>query len=190
MGGRLKGWQQERPSKRPSSPGITIMRAASMISALGAVILGRTAEIVLPSISTSAVSKSPIARSSVSMQPPLMRTGRAGAAPEDTARAPAAEAAAIAPAVPVQRNWHRDIADDGSQAIQRQEKLPAEPALRKSVMETSRKVFLDAADVMTLPDVILGINRQSSGHSSAFTGSPSQSRISPGTAMTAQRVSY
>ena len=83
-----------------------------MISAAGAVILGRTAEIVLPSISTSAVSKSPIARSSVSTQPPLMRIGRLGAtlscwaraAPEDAAMAPAAEAAAIAPAVPVQRN--------------------------------------------------------------------------------------
>jgi hypothetical protein len=34
--------------------------------------LGRTAEIVLPSISTSAFSKSPIVRSSVSTQPPLM----------------------------------------------------------------------------------------------------------------------
>jgi hypothetical protein len=88
------------------------MRAASMISALGAVILGRTAEIVLPSISTSAVSKSPMARSSVSTQPPLMRIGRPGAtvgcwaraAPEDAAIVPAVEAAAIAPAVPVQRN--------------------------------------------------------------------------------------
>src|SRR5262249_52881260 len=59
--------------------GATIMREASITSALGALILGRTAEILPPSISTSACSKSPTVWSRVSTQPPLIRIARPGA---------------------------------------------------------------------------------------------------------------
>jgi dCMP deaminase len=45
----------------------------------------------------------------------------------------------MAPAVPVQKNWRRDIAEGGEQEVQRQDAKPrAEPALLKSVMESSR----------------------------------------------------
>ena len=72
-----------------TKPGITIMREASITSALGALMLGRTAEILPPSISTSACSKSPTARSSVSTQPPLIRIARPGVvAPPAAARWP------------------------------------------------------------------------------------------------------
>ena len=47
-----------------TKPGMTIAFEASITSAFGALMFGRTAEIFLPSISTSACSKSPIARSS------------------------------------------------------------------------------------------------------------------------------
>jgi hypothetical protein len=60
--------------------------------------------------------------------------------PEDVAITPTTDAAAT-PAVPVQRNCRRDIADDGPQALQKHEKPPAEPALRKSVMGASRNDF-------------------------------------------------
>jgi hypothetical protein len=71
-----------------------------------------------------------------------MRSGRprcwARAAPEDAASVPAAEAAAMAPAVPVQRNWRRDMAEGGEQDVQRHDKPGAELRLIKSVMESSR----------------------------------------------------
>ncbi len=51
---------------------------ASITCAFGALMFGRTAEIFLPSISTSACSKSPTARSSDSTQPPLMQDRPAG----------------------------------------------------------------------------------------------------------------
>jgi len=54
---------------------------ASITSAFGASMFGRTAEMRLPSISTSACSKSPTARSSDSTQPPLSRIGRPGVMP-------------------------------------------------------------------------------------------------------------
>jgi len=127
-------------------PGITIMRAASITSALGALMFGRTAAMVLPSIKMSAASKSPSARSRVRTQPPLIRIARPGAAPPAGCCAlavPMADAvtaaAATAPAVPVQRNSRRDSADDGAQAPHTHV-LP-EPALRRSVMISSR-VFL------------------------------------------------
>ena len=61
------------------SPASRSVFEASITSALGALMFGRTAEILLPSISTSACSKSPTARSSESTQPPLIRIGRPGA---------------------------------------------------------------------------------------------------------------
>src|SRR5919198_344379 len=80
-----------------------------------ALILGRTAEILPPSISTSACSKSPTARSRVSTQPPLIRIGRPAAGAPPGCCAPAGPAtvatiaeAAAAPAAVVQRNWRRD----------------------------------------------------------------------------------
>ena len=111
-------------------PGITIMRAASMTSALGALMFGRTAEILPPSTSTSACSKSPTARSSVSTHPPLIRMARPGVvtAPGCCARAvptialATVEAAAALAAV-VQRNWRRDTAGDGAHELQAQKAM-------------------------------------------------------------------
>src|SRR6476619_1069923 len=85
---------------------------ASITCAFGALMFGRTAEIFLPSISTSAFSKSPTARSSDSTQPPLMRIGRAacalGAASADPITPDANAGAAATPAAVVQRNCRRD----------------------------------------------------------------------------------
>src|SRR5262245_35630479 len=111
-----------------TKPGATIMREASITSALGALILGRTAEILPPSTSTSACSKSPTARSRVSTQPPLIRIGRpAAGAPPCAPAGPATVAtiaeAAAAPAAVVQRNWRRD--SDALHAPQEQDELPA-----------------------------------------------------------------
>src|SRR5438128_1956375 len=97
-------------------PGITIDLEASITWALGALMFGFTAEIFLPSISTSACSKSPTARSSDSTQPPLSRIDRPGA-PATLGAACASPApitlaasagAATAPAAVVQRNCRRD----------------------------------------------------------------------------------
>src|SRR5262245_39262239 len=126
-----------------TKPGATIMREASITSALGALILGRTAEILPPSTSTSACSKSPTARSRVSTQPPLIRIAR----PEEAVASlgccartgpPVAAItleAATAVAAVVQRNWRRDSAADELHALQKQDELAAD--LRTCVMETS-----------------------------------------------------
>src|SRR5499433_3341370 len=122
-----------------TKPGATIMREASITSALGALILGRTAEILPPSTSTSACSKSPTARSRVSTHPPLIRIARPGpvAPPGCWALAvPTTVEAATAVAAVVQRNWRRDSAGDELQAPQKQDELVAD--LRTCVMETSR----------------------------------------------------
>ena len=58
------------------SPASRCGSIASITCAFGALMFGFTAEIFLPSISTSACSKSPTARSSESTQPPLIRIGR------------------------------------------------------------------------------------------------------------------
>ena len=97
--------------------------AASITSTLGALMFGCTAEILLPSISTSACSKSPTARSSESTQPPLIRIGRPGAAAPDGACCAFAGAitlaaiagAATAPIAVVQRNCLRDTPPRGAQ---------------------------------------------------------------------------
>src|SRR5262245_20945988 len=126
-----------------TKPGATIMREASITSALGALILGRTAEILPPSISTSACSKSPTVRSRVSTQPPLIRIAR----PEAVAPlgccartgppvVPITVEAATAVAAVVQRNWRRDSAGDELHAPQKQDELAAD--LCTCVMETSR----------------------------------------------------
>src|SRR5215510_11272397 len=126
-----------------TKPGMTIMREASMTSALGALIFGRTAEILPPSISTSACSKSPTARSRLSTQPPLIRIGRpaATAPPGCCALAgPATVAtiaeAAAAPAAVVQRNWRRD--SGALHAPQEHDELPA----KLRVMGSSRMLLL------------------------------------------------
>jgi hypothetical protein len=71
-----------------------------------------------------------------------MRRGRPGcwarATLGDVASVPAAEAAAIAPAVPLQRNRRRDIAEGGEQDAQRHDNLRLESALVEFVMESSR----------------------------------------------------
>src|SRR5262245_34523960 len=115
------------------------MREASMTSALGALMLARTAEILPPSTSTSACSKSPTARSSVRTQPPLIRIGRpAPAAPLGCCAravsplAPITVEAATAVAAVLQRNWRRDSAE--LHALQKQDALP----LRTCVMESSQ----------------------------------------------------
>ena len=87
-----------------TKPGITIEFEASITWALGAPMFGFTAEILLPSISTSAFSKSPTALSSDSTQPPLSRIGRLAIA----------GAAAVAAAV-VHRNCRRDRPARGTQ---------------------------------------------------------------------------
>src|SRR5215510_1698950 len=108
-----------------TKPGITIDFEASITSALGALMFARTAEILPPSTSTSACSKSPTALSRLSTQPPLIRIGRpgAGAAAGCCALAvpttlKAVEAAAVAALV--QRNCRRDSAD-GLHALQKQD---------------------------------------------------------------------
>ncbi|HWN49014.1 MAG TPA: hypothetical protein VNO18_04175 [Xanthobacteraceae bacterium] len=70
--------------------------------------------------------------------------------PEDVAITPTTDAAAT-PAVPVQRNCRRDIADVGPQALQKHEKPPAEPALRKSVMGASRNDFYGGNAIRVAP---------------------------------------
>src|SRR5262249_38440695 len=126
-----------------TKPGATIMREASITSALGALIFGRTAEILPPSISTSACSKSPIVRSRVSTQPPLIRIGRpaAGAppgccAPAGPATVAAIAAAAAAPAAGGERSLGRD--SGALHAPQEQDELPA----KLRVMESSRMLLL------------------------------------------------
>src|SRR5215470_15504284 len=118
-------------------PGITIMRPASITSALGAAMFGRTAEILPFSTSTSACSKSPTARSRLSTQPPLIRTARPAAA-GCCARAvpiaaPTTLEAATAVAALVQRKSRRESAGDGLHALQEQD-----------VMESSRCLLLCA----------------------------------------------
>src|SRR5262245_58996084 len=108
-----------------TKPGITMAFEASITSALGAAMFGRTAEIFWPSTSTSACSKSPIARSSESTQPPLIRIGLpaagggvgcwAAAGPITLA---AIVGAATAPAAVVHRNWRRDKLGAGPQQVQ------------------------------------------------------------------------
>src|SRR5262245_36247653 len=124
-----------------TKPGITIDFEASITSALGALMLGRTAEILLPSTSTSAASKSPTARSRLSTQPPLIRIGRPGAGAPGACCACAAPitlaaiaGAAAAPAAVVQRNRRRDIADDARGVQQGHEKPASAPAWRRCVM--------------------------------------------------------
>src|SRR5262245_35346740 len=126
-----------------TKPGATIMREASITSALGALILGRTAEILPPSTSTSACSKSPRARSRVSTHPPLSRIARPGAVapPACCARAgpplaPITLEAATAVAAVVQRNWRRESAGGELHALQKQDELAAD--LRTCVMESSQ----------------------------------------------------
>src|SRR5262245_35459554 len=121
-----------------TKPGATIMRDASMTSALGALILGRTAEILPPSMSTSACSKSPTARSRVSTQPPLIRIARPGAVAPPGCWALAVRTtveAATAVAAVVQRNWRRDSAGGELQAPHEQSEPPTE--LRRCIMVSS-----------------------------------------------------
>src|SRR5262245_52049279 len=105
-----------------TKPGITIVLEASITSALGALMFGRTAETLPPSTKTSAASKSPTARSRLSTQPPLIRIGRPAAGVVIGACAcavpitlAAIAGAAAAPTAVVHRNWRRDIARDGAQ---------------------------------------------------------------------------
>src|SRR5262245_50690564 len=134
-----------------TKPGITIMREASITSALGALMLARTAEILPPSISTSACSKSPTARSRVSTQPPLIRIARPEAvAPLGCCARTGPPVAAItveaatAVAAVVQRNWRRDSAGDELHALQKQDELAAD--VRTCVMETSRMFVVVCRD--------------------------------------------
>src|SRR5687767_14553913 len=96
-----------------TKPGITIVLEPSITSALGALMFGRIAEILVPSISTSACSKSPTARSTESTQPPLIRIDRPGCA-RGAVCAPAlvtlaaSAGAAVTAAAAVQRNCRRD----------------------------------------------------------------------------------
>src|SRR5262245_54037462 len=143
-----------------TKPGATIMREASITSALGALILGRTAEILPPSTSTSACSKSPTARSRVSTQPPLIRIARPGAVAPPGCCAPAGPAtvatiaeAAAAPAAVVQRNWRRDSAGDELHALQKQDELAVD--LRTFVMETSRVFVVVCRDATAVQAVLL-----------------------------------
>ena len=113
-----------------TSPASRSCVAASITWAFGALMFGRTAEIFPPSTSTSACSKSPTARSSVSTQPPLIRMARPGvvAPPGCCARAvptiaPATVEAAAALAAVVQRNWRRDTAGDGAHELQAQKAM-------------------------------------------------------------------
>src|SRR5215475_5893054 len=109
-----------------TKPGITIDFEASITSALGALMFARTAEILPPSTSTSACSKSPTALSRLSTQPPLIRIGRPGAGAAAGCWALAvpttlnAFEAATAVAALVQRNCRRDSAD-GLHALQKQD---------------------------------------------------------------------
>src|SRR5262245_6561134 len=126
-----------------TKPGITIMREASMTSALGALMLACTAEILPPSISTSACSKSPTARSRVSTQPPLIRIARPEAvaplaccARTGPPLAPITLEAATAVAAVVQRNWRRESAGDELHALQKQDQLASD--LGTCVMESSQ----------------------------------------------------
>src|SRR5262245_43036387 len=94
-----------------TNPGITIDFDASITWALAALMFGFTAEILLPSTSTSACSKSPTALSSESTQPPLSRIGRPAAGLGAACASPAAPAIAgtvTTAAAVVQRNWRRD----------------------------------------------------------------------------------
>jgi hypothetical protein len=89
---------------------------ASITWAFGALMFGYTAVIFLPSIRTSAFSKSPTALSSERTQPPLIRIGRPdwllawarGAASAAPITPEANAGAAATPAAVVQRNWRRD----------------------------------------------------------------------------------
>ena len=91
---------------------MTMRFEASITWAFGALMFGFTAEIFLPSISTSACSKSPTALSSESTQPPLSRIGRPACARGAASAAPitpeASAGAAATPAAVVQRNCRRD----------------------------------------------------------------------------------
>src|SRR6516164_548297 len=143
-----------------TKPGATIMREASITSALGALILGRTAEILPPSISTSACSKSPIVRSRVSTQPPLIRIARPGAvAPGCWALAvPTTVAAATAVAAVVQRNWRRDSAGDELHAPQEQNEPPT--VLRRCVMVSSRTSVVVRSDAIPVRRRLLARRRR------------------------------
>ena len=102
-----------------TKPGITIEFDASITWALAALMFGFTAEILLPSISTSACSKSPTDLSSESTQPPLSRIGRPaglGAACASPALIALASAGAVAvTAAVVHRNCRRDRPLRGAQ---------------------------------------------------------------------------
>src|SRR5215813_8043962 len=143
-----------------TKPGATIMREASITSALGALILGRTAEILPPSTSTSACSKSPTARSKVSTQPPLIRIARPGAvAPGCWALAvPTTVAAATAVAAVVQRNWRRDSAGDELHAPQEQNEPPT--VLRRCVMVSSRTSAVVRSDAIPVRRTLLARRRR------------------------------
>ncbi len=103
-----------------TKPGITIDFEASITCALGALMSGFTAEILLPSIRTSAFSKSPTDLSSDSTQPPLSRIGRPAAGFGAACASPVpitlaiAGAATVAAAV-VHRNCRRDRPLRGAQ---------------------------------------------------------------------------
>jgi hypothetical protein len=122
MGGHLEGWQQVRPSKRPSfarhhshAGGVDDLRVGRRD-----VRTHRRNRLALDQHARSLkVADRAIKREHAAALDEDRTAGRdvglLGAATEDTAAAAAVEAAAIMPAVPVQRNWRRDIADDGSQ---------------------------------------------------------------------------
>src|SRR5262245_45529277 len=144
-----------------TKPGATIMRAASMTSALGALILGRTAEILPPSISTSACSKSPTARSRVSTQPPLIRIARPGAVAPPGCWAlavPTTVEAATAVAAVVQRNWRRESAGCELHAPQEQSEPPT--VLRRCVMVSSRTSVVVRSDAIPVQGALLARRRR------------------------------
>src|SRR5262249_49933099 len=134
-------------------PGITIVLAASITSAPGALMFGRTAEIFVPSIRTSASSKSPTARSRLSTQPPLMRMARPAAGAPAGAVCPAARpgevaasiGAAAAPAAPVHRNARRD-------SFVPQATQPQEPSAENA--EPCRYVIASSPVLAVLPDML------------------------------------
>src|SRR5262249_15678756 len=124
-------------------PGITIMREASITSALGALMLARTADILPLSTGTSARSKSPTVRSRVSPQQPLIRIARPEAvallgccARTGPPAVPIMVEATTAVAAVVQRNWRRDSAGDELHALQKKDERAAGP--RKCALGNSR----------------------------------------------------
>src|SRR5476649_2616628 len=123
---------------------MTMHLDASITCAFGALMFGFTANIFLPSINTSACSKSPMALSSDSTQPPLISIGRPGTGAASALGAPITLAAAT-PAV-VQINCRRDSPWRGRQQGQ--------PEPNACVIFSSQSSFFYCAMLFLLCDTI------------------------------------